>query len=863
MPNISYTAYYPTGLVKATWGSQIYPTWNVYDEQNRMTQLHTWKSAPALDPATIPANPPAGSEVTAWIYGGATGRLDRKQYADTKGTDYTYTAAGRLRTRVWARGITTTTYNYTHGFLTFTDYSDATPDVATQYDALGRPATVIQANQSQIVYAYNPANLALDTETIRYDLDHDGTYEFTRVLDRSDDALGRDTGFDLKNGTALENRAEYRYSATDGRLAKVLGLATSSLPYLEFAYGYTPNSDLLATVTGPIHTVTNTWEPNRDVLDIMENKVGNSVISKYHYGSAEIGQRTNIACAGSAIPTPDHPAQIHSWTWEYNSLSQLTKSNYASGASYIAMFGVQTSSRSYEYDAIGNRKKSYNSDSYLPPNDTYATDPANRYTSVTLGGNTNPQTFVPSYDNDGNMVSGPVPGTNVLAPSSADFAWDAENRLRTVTVSGGGGGTFSSSAAIYNKSLNTANVASPLPTVTYLYDAYSRRIGKMTGSNTILYIYDGWNCIAEYESSVGAPPLLKKTRLWGLDFSNTLQGAGGVGGLLSETINNQPSTLNYYSTYDGNGNVSEYLASNGTVTAHFEYDPFGNTIVNTGASNQFAYRFSTKPLDFASGLYYYGYRYYDPLTGRWPSRDPIEERGGLNLYGFVGNNGVNGMDYLGLFDTVEEAIRAGYADAVEKSNADHKKDVFASNISGDNRYWDREWGGIICKKCDAKTENDQYLNSKSHPGYWTGPKQLPDKSFTTSKYKEKGKGEVIIDGKTKGSGGGEVDPQVTMEDEAVDCAKEFGEGWEFAGTFHSHPPAMPAGGGSPSDQDYNSGDNPNAGRGKPWGVGWSDKGGVINGVIVHPNGKGSSDRATPAIQIPIPLPNVPHPSTPQ
>jgi len=44
---------------------------------------------------------------------------------------------------------------------------------------------------------------------------------------------------------------------------------------------------------------------------------------------------------------------------------------------------------------------------------------------------------------------------------------------------------------------------------------------------------------------------------------------------------------------------------------------------------------------------YYGYRYYDPTTGRWPSRDPIEERGGINLYGLVGNNGVNKWDILG------------------------------------------------------------------------------------------------------------------------------------------------------------------------------------------------------------------------
>jgi uncharacterized protein RhaS with RHS repeats len=45
----------------------------------------------------------------------------------------------------------------------------------------------------------------------------------------------------------------------------------------------------------------------------------------------------------------------------------------------------------------------------------------------------------------------------------------------------------------------------------------------------------------------------------------------------------------------------------------------------------------------------YLYRYYDPLTGRWPSRDPIEEQGGLNLYGFVGNDGIGQLDMLGFY----------------------------------------------------------------------------------------------------------------------------------------------------------------------------------------------------------------------
>jgi RHS repeat-associated protein len=43
----------------------------------------------------------------------------------------------------------------------------------------------------------------------------------------------------------------------------------------------------------------------------------------------------------------------------------------------------------------------------------------------------------------------------------------------------------------------------------------------------------------------------------------------------------------------------------------------------------------------------YGYRYYDPLTGRWPSRDPIGEDGGTNLYEMVGNNTIDLVDSLG------------------------------------------------------------------------------------------------------------------------------------------------------------------------------------------------------------------------
>ena len=59
------------------------------------------------------------------------------------------------------------------------------------------------------------------------------------------------------------------------------------------------------------------------------------------------------------------------------------------------------------------------------------------------------------------------------------------------------------------------------------------------------------------------------------------------------------------------------------------------------------YRHATKPYDEDTGLYYYTYRHYNPESGRWINRDPIAEEGGLNLYAFCSNNGINIWDLWG------------------------------------------------------------------------------------------------------------------------------------------------------------------------------------------------------------------------
>jgi len=55
------------------------------------------------------------------------------------------------------------------------------------------------------------------------------------------------------------------------------------------------------------------------------------------------------------------------------------------------------------------------------------------------------------------------------------------------------------------------------------------------------------------------------------------------------------------------------------------------------------------PTTTASGVHYYGLRYYSLELGRWINRDPIGERGGLNVYVFAKNSPVALYDLLGLW----------------------------------------------------------------------------------------------------------------------------------------------------------------------------------------------------------------------
>jgi RHS repeat-associated protein len=143
---------------------------------------------------------------------------------------------------------------------------------------------------------------------------------------------------------------------------------------------------------------------------------------------------------------------------------------------------------------------------------------------------------------------------------------------------------------------------------------------------------------------------------WGLDVAglagkmNSLAAAGGIGGLLA--VQDAGASQDYVYFHDALGSVGQVLdlaaqTAGAAMVAKYEYDPYGNQTGVAGTYDQ-PFRFSGKYHDAETGLGYWGYRYYNPVLGRWINRDPLGEPGGLNLYAYCANEPPRAVDALGL-----------------------------------------------------------------------------------------------------------------------------------------------------------------------------------------------------------------------
>ena len=566
-------------------------------------------------------------------------RLKTERDGKNQTITYNYDAAGRMTSYINARQPVGATFSFRYDLLG-RQTRRTEPDFTFQeydYDAAGRLESHRKADGTIIEYHYdNPLRNELSRTTYNGGTP-DRSYDYT-------------TFGQLHIASNAHSTVTFGYDAAGRKSSETHALA--GLPGLHtFAYDYDTDGNL-ETHTRPDGSVVDYGYDLRNLLkDITADTIPPVVEYKYN-GRNQLRETKVENGLFTAARGYDDAGRLTSVTngaldsVDYGILSPDGRRTQANRNGQLELYGydaarqVESASipltggtriNGYQYDAAANRSSATTNGVTT----SYFANAVNEYTNI--------GSFNPSHDPNGNLLTGQIPGSAGL--QSASFSWNIHNELITATAANG-------------------------HTATYQYDALGRRTKRTETIGGVpistWFLSNGWNVELEYENGAYA-----RRMTWGQDLSQTLQGAGGVGGLVmtEELPSGGGAPVPHFPTYDGNGNITAWVNAAGTVTARQRYDAFGNIIEQTGTPPS-RYGFSTKPIELVTGFLYYGYRYYDPVTGRWPSRDLIGERGGVNLYGFVRNRALSLIDILGL-DWVEytgEKINLYSGELGDKSN---------------------------------------------------------------------------------------------------------------------------------------------------------------------------------------------------
>lgn len=337
-----------------------------------------------------------------------------------------------------------------------------------------------------------------------------------------------------------------------------------------FEFSRLPGTDLVSGYTSGDFSRAVAFEPHRDLIAAVTNSFDSTLISSFDYANDAAGRRV------SRIDTFDGATTTN--TFGYNVRSEVTSA------------AMGTNNYGYAYDPIGNREWT----TLNGVTNTYAANSLNQYTSLLCA--SAPLRYF-QYDADGNMIAD---------ERGWHYAWNGENRMVCAS--------------------NDEVI------VTYAYDHRGRMVQKNishgdTETQRIEYLWDAWNIVRE---TLVTPTSTNVTHnVWGLNLDGSLQGAGGVGGLLAVVRDVEV----FLPTYDANGNVCEYVtAPSGAIVAHYEYSSFGERLVVAGElASSFTHQFSTKPYCQAIKSNEYIYRKYCPNTGRWMSNASIDKYDYLGL----------------------------------------------------------------------------------------------------------------------------------------------------------------------------------------------------------------------------------------
>jgi RHS repeat-associated protein len=610
LSHITTLAYYPTGLIHTITDAQSNVTSYEYDLRGNRTAV-----VDAQQNRTTFAYD-LGNRLTGITYPDTTsvsfaydGRGRRTSMTDQNGkvTSYAYDDADRLTSVTdAAQHVTTYAYDLENNLLSITDAAQHTTSFV--YDAFGRvtqTAFPSSLNENYVYDAVGNLTSKVDrkNQTILYVYD-----ALNRLTHKGyPDATGVDYVYDLAGKIKQVTDTTGTYGFAYDNMGRLIGTTTqyaflpgTPAPTFSNSYAYDAASNR-TSFTAPDGS-TNTYA--YDTL----NRLGaltDSGAGQFTIGYDALGRRTQLA-RPNGITT----------SYAYDSVSHLQ--------SILHKLGVNTlDGATYGYDLAGNRTSKVNQLNSVVLNfgydnlyqltgvtqaatstEAYTFDPVgNRLSSlsvssysyngsnqVTAGGSSSSYT----YDNNGNTL------TKNDGTGTTTFTWDFENRLTSVHPSG-------------------------QTTVTFKYDPFGKRIQK--GGSA--YVYDGSNLIEE----VDAGGNLAAHYVFGSGVDEPLAAYRGT-------------TWEFYQA-DGTGSITSLSTPSGTISDSFVYDSFGNVASSTGVFAQ-PFRYTGREWDAETGLYYYRARYYDSISGRFLSEDPLQFNAGNNFYEYSYNSPASFSDPSGL-----------------------------------------------------------------------------------------------------------------------------------------------------------------------------------------------------------------------
>ncbi len=525
---------------------------------------------------------------------------------------YTYDSLNRVKTVTDNNGsVTTATYdaqsnvvalkdannnitNYTYDSLNRvkrTTYPDGRY-MEYAYDKKGNITTKRLTDATNIIFTYDTLNRIIaknlpDGQVYTYTYDAIG-----RVKTATNNAGTVTLNYDLLNritSETFDGRAvNYTYN-TAGRTQ------TTIYPDSTVITKVFDTRNRLSSINKNATVVVSYQYNNADQL--ISKTAANGVVTTMQYDNANrlISYTTgnNIQYANisydnefrkTAVTRPNAPTKSEQFV--YDNGHRLT--NYKRGIA-----GNPTLQNTYTYDALGNRTIA----NLNGTNTNYTSNNLNQLTNSNNGS----QNINFTYDNRGNLTY----------DGSFYKTYDALGRLQK-------------------------DSSSPANVLTYLYDAFGRRVQKNYNGNLLKYTFAG---LAQIEERDGAGIIKNKTI-----FSN----------FITPVVNEKNGNSFYYHQNELNS-VEAITNGNGSLAEKYEYDVYGkqtildslgNPMPTSITGNRFGY--TGQVYDSATASNKFLFREYNPSTGTFNERDLIGYADGMGMYQYVHNNPANGIDVFGL-----------------------------------------------------------------------------------------------------------------------------------------------------------------------------------------------------------------------